>query len=132
LALGGSVAQLPNAARLLHVSNSNPLEPTVSPYWDIVGDIGIALWGACAVIAAAGWWWVRAKEFERERLRHEDTSREGGEILARVARIERIVEAIAFQAENIAEAQRFASKLPAERATSAFPDRHPERIITPH
>ena len=104
----------------------------MSPYWDIAGDIGIALWGACAVIAAAGWWWVRAKEFERERRSPQGSSRESGEILERVVRIERVVEAIAFETERIAEAQRFTSRLLTERATSTYPDRSSERIITPH
>jgi hypothetical protein len=104
----------------------------MSPYWDIVGDIGIALWGACALVAAAGWWWVRAKEFERERLSNNSPLREGSEILERVARIERIVEAIAFETERIAEAQRSTSKVLADRTIAGFVDRPPERIITPH
>ena len=70
------------------------------------------------VIRAAAAWWLRMKQLERA---------EGGppedavlaSVEARLARIEQTVEATAIEVERIAEAQRFAARLLAERTASA-------------
>ena len=46
-------------------------------------------------------------------------------------RIERTVEATAIEVERIAEANRFMSKLLADRAEAQSAERRPERVITP-
>jgi hypothetical protein len=50
----------------------------------------------------------------------------------RLERIETAVETTAVEVERIAEANRFMSKLLAERAGAVTRPREPERVITPH
>lgn len=66
-------------------------------------------------------------------LRHErrvPRSMEG--LSERLDRIEGIVEATAVEVERIAEANRFMSKLLAERSGPPNHASRPERVITPH
>jgi len=53
-------------------------------------------------------------------------------VQARLEAIEQIVEATAIEVERISEANRFMSKLLAERGGMGEPVRRPERVITPH
>jgi len=53
-------------------------------------------------------------------------------LLERLDRIELTVEATAVEVERISEANRFMSKLLADRSGPAKPANRPERIITPH
>src|SRR6476660_8650976 len=50
----------------------------------------------------------------------------------RLERIELTVEATAVEVERISEANRFMSKLLAERSVPPNPAPRPERVITPH
>jgi hypothetical protein len=50
----------------------------------------------------------------------------------RLYRIESVVEATAIEVERISEANRFMSKLLAERTEPAKLPNKPERVITPH
>ena len=50
----------------------------------------------------------------------------------RLEAIEQIVQATAIEVERISEANRFMSRLLAERAGAGDPGRRPERVITPH
>ena len=50
----------------------------------------------------------------------------------RLARIEQTVEATAVEVERVAEAQRFTSRLLAERASGAPAPRPPHQVVTPH
>lgn len=50
----------------------------------------------------------------------------------RLERIELTVEATAIEVERIAEANRFMSKLLADRSGPPMPTVRPERVITPH
>ena len=60
-------------------------------------------------------------------------SNELNEIRNALARIEQAVETTAIEVERIGEAERFTSKLLAERpASDARPASHPARVITPH
>ena len=55
------------------------------------------------------------------------------EMEERLARIEAVVETTAVEVERIAEANRFMSKLLAERTVPVMPRvGQPERVITPH
>ena len=51
--------------------------------------------------------------------------------LAALERIELIVEATAIEVERISEANRFMSKLLAERGEAQSPESRPKRVITP-
>jgi hypothetical protein len=96
-------------------------------YWGIWGDIALGLFGLSALVLAVGSVWLRAKRFsQNDRNRSEIAS------LHRLDRIEEIVEASALEIERIAEGQRYASKLLAERGNPLPVERAPERIITPH
>ena len=63
-------------------------------------------------------------------------SAEMHEMQERLARIEAVVETTAIEVERIAEANRFMSKLLAERTVTTAPIlarvNQPERVITPH
>ena len=50
----------------------------------------------------------------------------------RLERIELTVEATAIEVERISEANRFMSKLLADRSAPPQPPSRPERVITPH
>ena len=54
------------------------------------------------------------------------------QLTERLERIELTVEATAVEVERISEANRFMSKLLAERSVSATPVSRRERVITPH
>jgi hypothetical protein len=54
------------------------------------------------------------------------------EVSERLERIELTVDATALEVERIAEANRFMSKLLAERSGLPKPLARPERVITPH
>ena len=54
------------------------------------------------------------------------------EVSERLTRIELIVEATAIEVERVAEANRFMSKLLADRVGPPAPASRPERVITPH
>ena len=66
-------------------------------------------------------------------LRHERTlSAPDTDLRERLERIEAAVETTALEVERIAEAQRFMTKLLAERSGAQVPPPRPERVITPH
>jgi hypothetical protein len=73
--------------------------------------------------------WMRASQ----RARRAESSRERlpQDAESRFDRLQQAVEAIALEVERISEAQRFTTKLLAERAAAELP-RVPERVITPH
>jgi hypothetical protein len=54
------------------------------------------------------------------------------ELATRLERIEQTVESTAIEVERISEANRFLSKLLAERGGVANPAAAPPRVITPH
>jgi hypothetical protein len=54
------------------------------------------------------------------------------ELATRLERIEHTVEATAIEVERISEANRFLSKLLADRAGMPKPSGSPPRVITPH
>lgn len=96
-------------------------------YFGIWADFGFALFGLSALVFAAGSVWLRAK-----RTRKDDRVHAEVEALARLRRIEQIVEASALEIERMTEMQRHASRLLAERGSVPLPDRPPTRIVTPH
>lgn len=96
-------------------------------YWGIWGDMALGLFGLSALVLAVGHVWLRAKRFSQD-----DRSQIERASLQRLDRIEAIVEASALEIERIAEGQRYASKLLAERGNALSVERSPERIITPH
>ena len=68
-------------------------------------------------------------------LHRKDRQREPsavGGIEERLERIQMVVETTAIEVERIAEANRFMSKLLAERPGTLSPASAPERVITPH
>ena len=54
------------------------------------------------------------------------------ELLARLERIEQVVESTAVEVERISEANRFMAKLLSERAAVPLPGAPAERTTTPH
>ncbi len=57
---------------------------------------------------------------------------DGGPMETRLARIEQIVETTALEVERISEAQRFVTRLLAERAGAVALPRSSDRSVTPH
>jgi hypothetical protein len=78
--------------------------------------------------------WLRLKQFERDGQPSVATSiHDAGDLAARLARIEQVVETTAIEIERIAEGQRYATRLLSEvRAPAPGSSFEPVRVITPH
>ena len=93
-----------------------------------IANIAIATFVTTTVGFAAAW--IRAREralraeLGRQRV-PQDTENH-------FERLQQAVDAIAVEVERISEAQRFTTKLLAERGAAAERPRVPERVITPH
>jgi len=104
-----------------------PLMPERGIEREMIPLVGIIL--GCLTLMVLGLPLVRAwvRRFERRPLPAVD-----GEIGPRLMRIEQAVEAIAIEVERVGEAQRFQSRLLAERAPQAIAEREqaPARVST--
>jgi hypothetical protein len=91
--------------------------------------LGVAFFGAIAVtVKAMAQVWVKRIEARR-------TAAPTGAVEQRLERIEAAVDVIAVEVERIAEAQRFAARLVAERAPGGLPapgSAAEGRTVTPH
>jgi hypothetical protein len=99
----------------------------VQQYFGVWSDVALVLFGLSALVMAVGSVWLRAKRFSQD-----DRSESERASLQRLDRIESIVEASAIEIERIAEGQRHASRLLAERGSARPVERARDRIITPH
>lgn len=82
----------------------------------VLGALGFTFMGASLFAYVVGHYWLRFKKFERER---DGRSLPADAISARLKKIEEIVEATSVEVERIAEAQRFQSRLLADKATTS-------------
>ena len=96
-------------------------------YFGIWSDFAFVLLGLSALVLAIGSVWLRLK-----RLSTGDRGRLDESAHDRLKRIEQIVEASALEMERMAEGQRYATKLLAERGTGPSVERSVSPIVTPH
>lgn len=85
----------------------------------MAGDLGaiIALSGLLAGIGILAGAFAGAYFFGKSRGQRDTLARSDPELLARVARIEQIVETTAIEIERISEGQRFTTRLLSEKTT---------------
>jgi hypothetical protein len=78
--------------------------------------------------------WIRLKQFERDaRPPLAAPGLDVGDLAARLARIEQVVEATAVEVERLGEGQRYTARLLAEpRGAAPAAAQEPARVITPH
>ena len=96
-------------------------------YFGIWSDFGFVLLGLSALVLSIGSVWEKRKRMSiHDRDRVDSSSRE------RLERIEQIVEASALEIERMAEHQRYAARLVAQRGANLPVGRLESRHVTPH
>lgn len=89
-----------------------------------------ALSMVCSSVVLLGSFWFFRRVLELKHERRVPIAFDG--LQERLDRIEQTVDATAVEVERIAEANRFMSKLLADRAGALSLASKPERVITPH
>jgi hypothetical protein len=90
----------------------------------------LALSMVCGSIVLLGSFWFLRRVLELKHERRVPIAFDG--LQERLDRIEQTVDATAVEVERISEANRFMSRLLADRAGSMSLASKPERVITPH